>query len=328
MSGECEEKKIPSFRSALSKTVAYIVLLAVMLVLMNFLFGWNSVDEMPAFLQQYSGFLLPVTPYLKYIQAGIIFIFGYLAINAASGVVYTYFRQATEHATAATLRTITRIAGIAVLLAVMTSIFNVDAAAALTVGSFGGLVVGFSTQTILTHVVAGIFLLISRPFTYGDVITVAKQTGTVKEIKIMHVILETEDGLEDILIPSGSIVTQIIQRKLPKAIMKPARTMLILEAPVATAKKGSTVTFTGKLFEEGGKPLSGKTVGIYDVDVGRDDLLASGVTQTDGNFTITWKAKKTDAFDNTAEIRAKFEGDEDHKRSVSKQYVVTIDTKK
>jgi hypothetical protein len=69
-------------------------------------------------------------------------------------------------------------------------------------------------------------------------------------------------------------------------------------------------------------------VGIYDVDVGRDDLLASGVTQTDGNFTITWKAKKTDAFDNTAEIHAKFEGDEDHKRSVSKQYIVTIDTKK
>ena len=304
------------------------MLLAVVLVLTNFLFGWTSAEEMPDILQQYSGILLAINPYLKYIQAALIFIFGYLAINAASGMVYTYFRQATEHATAATLRTITRIAGIAVLLATMTSIFNVDAAAALTVGSFGGLVVGFATQTILTHVVAGIFLLISRPFTYGDVITVAKQTGTVKEIKIMHVVLETEDGLEDILIPSGSIVTQIIQRKLPKAIMKPARTMLILETPVATAKKGSTVTFMGKLFEEGGRPLSGKTVGIYDVDVGRDDLLASGVTQIDGNFTITWIAKKTDAFDNTAEILAKFEGDEDHKRSVSKQYIVTIDSKR
>ena len=143
----------------------------------------------------------------------------------------------------------------------------------------------------------------------------------------MHVILETEDGLKDILIPSGSIVTQIIQKKLPKAILKPAKTTLILDAPPANAKKGSTVTFTGKLFEEGGTPLSGKTVGIFDVDIGRDDLLASGVTQTDGSFTIAWTARKTDAFDNTAEIRAKFEGDEDHKSSVSKQYVVTIDTK-
>jgi len=324
----CEEKKIPSFRSALSKTIAYIVLLAVVLVLMNFLFGWTTAEDMPEFLQQYSGFLLAVNPYLQYIQAGLIFVFGYLAVNAASGMVYTYFRQATEHATAATLQTITRIAGIAVLLSLMTSIFNVDAAAALTVGSFGGLVVGFATQTILTHVVAGIFLLLSRPFTYGDVITVAKQTGTVKEIKIMHIVLETEDGLEDILIPSGSIVTQIIQKKLPKAIMKPARTMLILEAPATSVKKGSIVTFTGKLFEEGGKPLSGKTVGIYDVDIGRDDLLASGATQTDGSFSIEWKAKKTDAFDNTAEIHAKFEGDEGHRSSVSKQYVVTIENKR
>jgi len=328
LTAQCEEKKIPSFRSAVSKTIAYIVLLAVVLVLMNFLFGWTTADEMPEFLQQYSGILLAVNPYLQYIQAAVIFIFGYLAVNAASGMVYTYFRQATEHATAATLQTITRIAGIAVLLALMTSIFNVDPAAALTVGSFGGLVAGFATQTILTHVVAGIFLLFSRPFTYGDVITVAGQTGTVKEIKLMHVILETEDGLKDILIPSGSIVTQIIQKKLPKAIMKPAKTMLILDAPLTNVKKGSTVTFTGKLFEEGGKPLSGKTVGIFDIDVGRDDLLASGVTQADGSFAAEWKAKKTDAFDNTAEIHAKFEGDKDHKSSASKQYIITIDTKK
>jgi hypothetical protein len=66
-------------------------------------------------------------------------------------------------------------------------------------------------------------------------------------------------------------------------------------------------------------------VGIYDVDIGRDDLLASGVTQADGSFTIPWKAKKTDAFDNTAEIHAKFEGNEDHRSSTSKQFIVTIE---
>ena len=88
------------------------------------------------------------------------------------------------------------------------------------------------------------------------------------------------------------------------------------------------MTFTGKLFEEGGKPLSGKTIGIYDVDIGRDDLLASGATQADGSFAVEWKARKTDAFDNTAETQAKFKGDEDHRTSVSKQYVVTIETKK
>jgi len=174
-------------------------------------------------------------------------------VNSASGKVYSYIRRITEHATAATLRKITRIVGIGVLIALMASVFNVDPTVALTVG---GLVVGFATQTILTHVVAGIFLLMSRPFTYGDTITVSAQTGVVKEIKLLHVVLETEDSENDILIPSGTIVTQIIKKRLPHSSMKPIKTMIILDTPASNASKGKDVVFTGKLIEEEtGKPL-------------------------------------------------------------------------
>jgi small-conductance mechanosensitive channel len=93
----------------------------------------------------------------------------------------------------------------------------VNPAAALTVGSFSGLVVGFATQTILSNVVAGVFLLVSQPFKYGDTITVSGQTGIVKEIRLMHLVLEPKEKTKEILIPSGSVVTQIIQRtKLKK----------------------------------------------------------------------------------------------------------------
>lgn len=50
---------------------------------------------------------------------------------------------------------------------------------------------------------AGVFLLIARPFIYGDLITVSGQTGLVREIKLMHLVLESEDGTNDILIPSA-----------------------------------------------------------------------------------------------------------------------------
>jgi small conductance mechanosensitive channel len=322
-----EEEAMPSFGAAFSKTVIYSVALCASLISANFFFGWSSVDEIPSYLQQYSGILLTVHPYLKYVQAGLIFIFGYLIINSASGTVYTYVRRITEHSTAATLRTITRIAGIAVLLALMTSVFDVNPAAALTVGSFGGLVVGFATQTVLTHAVAGTFLLFSRPFTYGDVITVSGQTGKVKEIKMMHIVLETEDGAKAILIPSGTIVNQIIQKKLPKAILKPVKTMIILDEPAARVKAGVSLTFTGKLVHQGGAPLAGKPVKIFDADIGRDDLLASGVTQEDGSFAVAWCAVKTDALDNTVEVIAKFDGDKDASSSASKQYVVVVETK-
>ena len=320
-----DKKENSSFGYAISKTIIYIFLLAILVAVISYLFSWRSIEEMPAFLQPYSGFLLIVNPYLKYIQAALIFGFGYLVVNSASGAVYTYVRRITEHATAATLRTITKIAGIAVLISLMASVFNVDATAALTVGSFGGLVVGFATQTILTHVVAGIFLLLSRPFTYGDVITVSGQAGKVKEIKLMHVVLETEDSENDILIPSGTIVTQIIKKKLPKVSPQPMKTVISLDEPSPNLAKGSTVVFTGRLFEEEtGKPVGERTVQILDEDIGRDDVLASGATNAEGRFAISWKARKTDVLDNTVEIYAKFGGDNKYRGSNSDVFSVTV----
>lgn len=212
---EVESKeKVQSLTRGTFKTVSYIVLLAALLSVANFFFGWASLKEMPTYLQPYSSILLFTNPYLIYIQAGLFFSFGYLAVKAVSGLVYTYMREISDQATAATLQTIAKIAGIAVLLSMSASILNVSSASALTVGSFGGLVVGFATQTVMSHVIAGVFLLISRPFTYGDVITVMGQTGTVKEIKLMHLVLEKEEGTQELLIPAGNVVTQIVQKKI------------------------------------------------------------------------------------------------------------------
>ena len=89
--------------------------------------------------------------------------------------------------------------------------------------------------------------MVSRPFTHGDTVTVAGQTGVVKEVKLMHLILETED--REILIPSGTVVTQIIRKKRPPMTARSAETVLALDAPPAKVVAGSIVTFAGKLAE-------------------------------------------------------------------------------
>ena len=306
------------------KVILYIALLVASLSLVSFLFGWASYDEVPHLLQPYSSILLLIHPYLTYIQAALVFGFGYLAVNAVSGLVYAYMRRVADHPTAATIKTLARISGIAILLSLMTSVFNVNPAAALTVGSFGGLVVGFATQNILSNVVAGVFLLLSRPFTYGDVVTIKGQTGTVKQIKLMHLVLESEDEKKEVLIPSGIVVSEIIQRKKPLIKHKPLKTTTILEKPPATAVKGTVVRFTGRLVETATEdPIASKLVKIFDSDVGRDDLLASGTTMNDGSFIIKWTAKKTGRWDAT-EIYAEFEGDKSHKPSKSGKYTVTL----
>ena len=318
------EEKVQSLHHGTLKITLYIVVLAVSLFLVNFLFGWASCEEIPPYLQPYSGAILFIHPYLVYIEAVLLFILGYFVIKAISGIVYTYMRRATDHPTAATVRTITRISGIAILLSLMTSVFNVNPAAALTVGSFGGLVVGFATQKILSNVVAGVFLLLSRPFTYGDTVTVSGHTGKVKGIKLMRLVLESEDGSKEILIPSGTVVEQIIQKKRPPVTAKPIKTILTLDPPSNSVTIGSTIIFTGKLMETTAKPVANKAIKILERDVGGDDLLASGNTESNGSFSIRWTAKKKDRWDNTAEIYAKFEGDDVNRHSASKQYTIVL----
>jgi small conductance mechanosensitive channel len=152
--------------------------------------------------------------YIPYINAIIVLTLGYKAIGAISNVIYHSVREVSDHPTASAIRTISKIGGIAVLLSLLTSVFGINPSAALTVGSFSGLVVGFATQTVLTHAVAGIFLVISRPFKHGDMVTLSGQTGFVKEIKLMHTILRTEDGKKEILIPSGTIIGATIVKNL------------------------------------------------------------------------------------------------------------------
>ena len=113
-------------------------------------------------------------------------------------------------------RTIIRIFGVAFLLAILASLFNVSAATSLTVGSFSGLVVGFASQNVLSQVIAGFFLAISRPFEVGDIITVSGMTGEVKDINFMQTVLVTNDKSQEILIPNNTVFTSAITKQIQK----------------------------------------------------------------------------------------------------------------
>jgi len=123
-------------------------------------------------------------------------------------------RRITDSPTATTVKTVVWALGIAILLLIFISMLSAGPWTAITVGSFSGLVVGFAMQSVLSHFVAGIFLILTRPVKFGDVITIAGQTGVVKEMRLMHLTLEMKDGSTEILIPNGIVFTQIILRRL------------------------------------------------------------------------------------------------------------------
>jgi small-conductance mechanosensitive channel len=80
----------------------------------------------------------------------------------------------------------------------------------LTFGGLGSLALGLAFQDLLRNVLAGIFLLIERPFRIGDWITVGDQSGSVQTIQLRTTALRTGDGklaiLPNLAAFSGTVV--------------------------------------------------------------------------------------------------------------------------
>ena len=57
-----------------------------------------------------------------------------------------------------------------------------------------------------------------------------------------------------------------------------------------------------------GFPVAGLEVKIFDSDDDGAELMASGITDSEGRFSIQWTAKRMDPSDDTVEVFAKYEG--------------------
>ncbi len=82
---------------------------------------------------------------------------------------------------------------------------------ALVFGGFGFLALAFSLafQDILKNFIAGLFMLVERPFRLGDEITVDNHTGIVENIEMRATTLRTSAG-EQVITPNALVYTGTI----------------------------------------------------------------------------------------------------------------------
>ncbi|HEY2736438.1 MAG TPA: mechanosensitive ion channel domain-containing protein, partial [Polyangiales bacterium] len=73
----------------------------------------------------------------------------------------------------------------------------------------GGVAIGFAFKDVFQNLVAGILLLVRRPFRIGDEITTANFTGTVEAIETRATLIRTYDG-KRIIVPNTLIYTEPI----------------------------------------------------------------------------------------------------------------------
>lgn len=74
--------------------------------------------------------------------------------------------------------------------------------------SFGivGLIIGLSSQTIISNFIAGIIIIIEKPFKRGDIIDIVSLQGTVEDISIRSTRVKSLDG-KLITIPNSTFNT-------------------------------------------------------------------------------------------------------------------------
>jgi len=206
-----EEKALVArnLSSSLVNLIMWIALYIIIAAIIN-----SVLPEVLKPIFNYRG--LVQEPYGAYINITLALIFGYFIVKSFANFMYWSMRVKYPHPTAAAVRSIMMIVGIGALLAAIAG-GVAGGAAGVALGGFLGIVIGFASQQVLGQAVAGLFLLIARPFKIGDYVIIAGEQGTVEEVSALFTHVRKDDGTLA-LVPSGSIVGSkiFILKKAPE----------------------------------------------------------------------------------------------------------------
>src|SRR5215203_3931895 len=180
--------------------------------------GWSFIFavSLTLILALTTYILNPVVPasYLRYIQVSEVILVGF-AIYTISEISYSLSIAYSEQ-TAKSIRSLIRIAGAIIVIAVSVSYLSQDPVIAASISTISGLVIGFAASNLIGNVIAGIYLAKTRPFRIGDRIKVFNGDGRVSDIGLLYTRLLLDNGDEMLASNSSMVTTNIILRKKEK----------------------------------------------------------------------------------------------------------------
>ncbi len=102
--------------------------------------------------------------------------------------------------------------GIIVIILMALSQLGFNVTALLGAAGIFGVTIGFASQTSISNIISGIFILLERSFKIGDIIDCQQATGTVQSIDLLSVQLKTNDG-KLVRVPNEIVLKNIITNK-------------------------------------------------------------------------------------------------------------------
>lgn len=201
--------------NALTRLVIYVVVAVVVFGILNWVFYYL----IPDIVAKYPGLrgLGMIVDFAPYIFVIVALVIGWMIISSIASLIYAMIKVKYDVSTALAVKNMVKILGLGGLFATIAGGIA-GGVAGVALGGFIGMVVGFATQQVLGQAIAGLFLLLARPFKIGDNVDMAGETDLiVKEIGALFTITERRSDSNTVLIPSTMIIGQkiVIRKKRP-----------------------------------------------------------------------------------------------------------------
>ena len=86
---------------------------------------------------------------------------------------------------------------------------GIESSSLIVAGGIGGIVLGFASQSIVSNLLSGVFLMFERPIKIGDSVDIEGTEGIVEDIKIISTAIRTFNGVY-VRIPNDKVFTTSI----------------------------------------------------------------------------------------------------------------------
>lgn len=140
----------------------------------------------------------------------LIFVIGVVIIRTAMALVNKILEKAKlEKVAHGLIRTAVRTVLYILLALILASSLGIDVTGVIALASVLTLAISLSVQNALTNVISGFTLLYTKPFSAGDYVEVAGQSGSVEEIGLTYTKLATPDN-KRVFIPNGAVTSSEI----------------------------------------------------------------------------------------------------------------------
>ncbi len=142
----------------------------------------------------------------KGLRVAITAVLGLILVRLLAVVTQRYVMRKSTLQRRMVVRKIIGYSGFVLVLLAVLGELGVKLTALLGAAGIVGIAVGFASQTSVSNIISGLFLISEKPFSIGDVIRIGTTTGIIQSIDLLSIKIRTFDNLF-VRIPNSQILT-------------------------------------------------------------------------------------------------------------------------